>query len=86
MRILVLVSASRSQWKKWQRAGKGLKREKPGKGRRPRIKNLSPVGRDTSPSFKTSFSIFFLVRKDDRSMRQTVIYVKGKRDIWGHLF
>lgn len=59
MRILVLVSASRSQWKKWQRAGKGLKREKTWEGKKTKNKNLSPVGRDTSPSFKTLFSIFF---------------------------
>lgn len=61
--------------------GKNLGRE----GRRPRIKNLLPVGRDTFPSLMIYF-ILFVVQKDDRSMRQTVIYVKGKRHIWGHLF
>lgn len=42
----------------------------------PKLQEKSPVGRDTllPPSF-------FLDQKDGRSMRQTVIYVEGKRYI-----
>lgn len=63
--------------------GKNLGRE----GRRPRIKKSFSSGKGYFSLFNDLFYfILFVVQKDDRSMRQTVIYVKGKRHIWGHLF